>query len=99
MKTAGMLKADLVNQLSDKLCDGSTIENKRRKKCQVKSLKELSRKMLAIKKYPKQVLNIAYSQLLWPERVRQWYENYCVKILDLRESFNPYYGPNIVDSG
>ena len=106
MKTTGMLKADLINQLSHLVCDRSIIEKQVRKRVklsQVPSLRDLSRRIVMSKQYPKQVLSIAYCQFQWPDRVAKWYASSHVQpsvdVVGLKDSFQPYYVPERNENG
>ena len=100
LKTYGMKKAELINQLSDTIADGSRLEvtPTRVKSKSVCSLKTLAGRVIKKKEYPKQVLNIAYANFVWPDRVKQWHEsasvNETVTIVGLENTLVPYYVPD-----
>lgn len=50
-----------------------------RKKFQVKTLKDLSRKVLIGKSVPKMALNIAYAEYVWPNTLKHWRESSALK--------------------
>ena len=98
-KISGMRKHELVNMLAEMVADGSKIEPTfvtRRKPIQ--KLKALALKVLMGKQYPKRVLNVAYCNYVWPEKLRMWKSKAKVadqiQIIGVCDDFEPYYVPD-----
>lgn len=100
MKTSGLKKAEFINQLSAVLCDGSRLEvvPRRTKSKNIPALAVLAKRAINKKSYPKHVLNIAYANYIWPERLKQWRASANVSdkvtIFGLDEVLEPYYIPD-----
>ncbi|XP_045178040.2 uncharacterized protein LOC123538138 [Mercenaria mercenaria] len=104
LKTSNLKKHDLVNQLSELIADGSKIPEKiSQRKRNVPSLKKIAQRVIMKRSYPKRVLNVAYSNFIWPEKLRQWTVNArvsnAVKIYGIDEDFYPYYVPDKSEQG
>lgn len=101
MKVSGQKKAELINQLSDQICDGSHVEvvvNKRIRKRSPPQLKVLASREIKKKTYPKQVINIVFANFIWPEKLKCWRASACVDdqviISGLEDVLEPYYVPD-----
>ena len=79
------------------------IRSGKRREFQPKSLKYLSEGSLRKSSYPKQALNIAYAEYVWPTRLKNWRESNKVEntiVIKGEEEdmeFEPYYVPEYDD--
>ncbi|XP_053407926.1 uncharacterized protein LOC128559645 [Mercenaria mercenaria] len=94
-------KSDLVEQLGKLLKSTTKTQTTQRKKTtkNPKRLQDIAAGILIKASYPKQVLNIAYAEYIWPERVKLWKEKnrvaqtIMVKTETEEMNFEPYYVP------
>ena len=99
-----LLKSDIVAELATFFGTNLPLNETRQKVYNPKSMKDLAIGSLRQKSYPKQSLNIAYSEYIWPMRKKEWRkgnrvsDTIIVKGQTEELEFQPYYTPEYVDS-
>ena len=100
LKTSGVKKDILINQLKDsRVSQMKSDVPKRRHQKKVPALQVLSSRVIMKRSYPKKVLNIAYCNFVWEDRVRIWKEKARVEdkisIFGLDDYLEPFYVPDV----